>query len=130
MPPCRTSPAYYRSSTFPCEHLAQQAEAWGPLAGLVNNAGITQDGLTMRMKDEAWDEVKVHVEKATALPEDLVKPYLGVLHLVAAAGLAGSGQQTAAEERLADAQNAGDKELADASLKDLEALRELIAAKL
>ena len=45
------------STTEGCEHLAQQAEAWGPLAGLVNNAGITQDGLTMRMKDEAWDEV-------------------------------------------------------------------------
>jgi len=45
------------STTEGCEHLAQQAEALGPLAGLVNNAGITQDGLTMRMKDEAWDEV-------------------------------------------------------------------------
>ncbi len=24
---------------------------------LVNNAGITRDGLIMRMKDEAWDDV-------------------------------------------------------------------------
>ncbi|ADY12303.1 3-oxoacyl-[acyl-carrier-protein] reductase [Sphaerochaeta globosa] len=29
----------------------------GTLDVLVNNAGITRDGLIMRMKDEAWDEV-------------------------------------------------------------------------
>lgn len=29
----------------------------GTVDVLVNNAGITRDGLIMRMKDEAWDEV-------------------------------------------------------------------------
>ena len=29
----------------------------GPVEVLVNNAGITADGLVMRMKDEAWDRV-------------------------------------------------------------------------
>ncbi len=32
-------------------------EEAGQLDVLVNNAGITRDGLIMRMKDEAWDEV-------------------------------------------------------------------------
>ena len=32
-------------------------EVLGPVAILVNNAGITRDGLLMRMKDEDWDRV-------------------------------------------------------------------------
>ena len=31
--------------------------AGGPISVLVNNAGITRDGLLMRMKDEDWDDV-------------------------------------------------------------------------
>ncbi len=30
---------------------------FGPIAILVNNAGITRDNLLMRMKDEEWDEI-------------------------------------------------------------------------
>ena len=33
------------------------AEAFGPVNILVNNAGITRDGLLMRMKDEDWEAV-------------------------------------------------------------------------
>ncbi|MES2074394.1 MAG: 3-oxoacyl-ACP reductase FabG [Pseudomonadota bacterium] len=32
-------------------------KTWGVVAILVNNAGITQDQLAMRMKDEEWDSV-------------------------------------------------------------------------
>ncbi len=32
-------------------------EAWGPIDVLVNNAGIIDDGLLIRMPDEAWDRV-------------------------------------------------------------------------
>jgi 3-oxoacyl-[acyl-carrier protein] reductase len=32
-------------------------KTWGAVAILVNNAGITQDQLAMRMKDEDWDSV-------------------------------------------------------------------------
>jgi 3-oxoacyl-[acyl-carrier protein] reductase len=32
-------------------------ERWGRLDVLVNNAGITRDGLILRMKDEDWDQV-------------------------------------------------------------------------
>ena len=31
--------------------------AWGPVELLVNNAGITNDGLIVRMSDDAWDDV-------------------------------------------------------------------------
>ena len=30
---------------------------WGPVTVLVNNAGVTRDGLLMRMSDDAWREV-------------------------------------------------------------------------
>ncbi|MCZ7525747.1 MAG: 3-oxoacyl-[acyl-carrier-protein] reductase [Acidimicrobiia bacterium] len=32
-------------------------ETWGPATVLVNNAGVTRDGLLVRMSDEHWDEV-------------------------------------------------------------------------
>ncbi|MGB0965438.1 MAG: 3-oxoacyl-ACP reductase FabG [Litorivicinus sp.] len=37
--------------------LAQITEKLGPIAVLVNNAGITRDTLMMRMKDEDWSDV-------------------------------------------------------------------------
>jgi 3-oxoacyl-[acyl-carrier protein] reductase len=37
--------------------LAELAKAAGDIAILVNNAGITRDNLSMRMKDAEWDEV-------------------------------------------------------------------------
>ncbi|CAN5551298.1 3-oxoacyl-[acyl-carrier-protein] reductase [soil metagenome] len=41
-----------------CKRLvAEVGEALGSLDVLVNNAGITRDGLTMRMKDEDWTAV-------------------------------------------------------------------------
>jgi 3-oxoacyl-[acyl-carrier protein] reductase len=41
-----------------CEALVGEVEKrFGPIAILVNNAGITRDNLAMRMKDEEWDAV-------------------------------------------------------------------------
>ena len=37
--------------------VARATERWGRLDILVNNSGITRDGLLMRMKDEDWDAV-------------------------------------------------------------------------
>ncbi len=37
--------------------IAHAEEAMGSIDVLVNNAGITRDGLAMRMKDEDWDDV-------------------------------------------------------------------------
>lgn len=36
---------------------AQAEKAFGPVEILVNNAGVTKDGLAMRMSPEAWSEV-------------------------------------------------------------------------
>ncbi|CAN5439481.1 3-oxoacyl-ACP reductase FabG [soil metagenome] len=41
-----------------CEAVVQETQKeFGSLSVLVNNAGITQDQLAMRMKDEDWDKV-------------------------------------------------------------------------
>jgi len=39
------------------EAIAKAARDFGPIAILVNNAGITKDGLAMRMKKDDWDTV-------------------------------------------------------------------------
>ena len=39
------------------EAFAKVAKEFGPIAVLVNNAGITKDGLAMRMKKDDWDTV-------------------------------------------------------------------------
>jgi len=39
------------------EALARTAKDFGPIAILVNNAGITKDGLALRMKKDDWDVV-------------------------------------------------------------------------
>ncbi len=36
---------------------AQAAERFGPVTVLVNNAGVTRDGLALRMSSEAWHQV-------------------------------------------------------------------------
>lgn len=45
------------STTEGCEALVAAALALGDLDIVVNNAGITDDGLMLRMKDDAWDHV-------------------------------------------------------------------------
>jgi 3-oxoacyl-[acyl-carrier protein] reductase len=40
-----------------CEALTSAALALGPIAILVNNAGVTDDSLLMRMTDAQWDDV-------------------------------------------------------------------------
>lgn len=37
--------------------IAATTEALGPITILVNNAGLTRDGLILRMKDDAWSDV-------------------------------------------------------------------------
>jgi 3-oxoacyl-[acyl-carrier protein] reductase len=41
----------------PNELIATATEAMGSIDILINNAGLTRDGLTMRMKDEDWQSV-------------------------------------------------------------------------
>jgi 3-oxoacyl-[acyl-carrier protein] reductase len=48
------------------DQLVAAAEAIGPLYALVNNAGMTKDGLALRMKDDDWN---------TVLEVDLAAPF-------------------------------------------------------
>ena len=40
-----------------CQDFCKQVTELGPVAVLVNNAGITKDTLMLRMKDDDWDDV-------------------------------------------------------------------------
>ena len=49
----------------------------GQIDILVNNAGVTRDNLTMRMKDEEWDEViRINLEAAFRLMRAATKPMM------------------------------------------------------
>jgi len=73
---------------------------FGPIQILVNNAGITKDGLLMRMKDEAWNEVlKTNLNASfytcRAVCRDMVKARAGrIINLSSIVGMRGQGGQT------------------------------------
>src|SRR6185503_21110322 len=50
-------PADLRDATEPDALVAAAEQAAGPLAVLVNNAGMTRDMLALRMRDEDWQAV-------------------------------------------------------------------------
>ncbi len=53
----------------------------GKLDILVNNAGVTRDNLTMRMKDDEWDQViKVNLEASFRLMRAAMKPMMKARH--------------------------------------------------
>jgi 3-oxoacyl-[acyl-carrier protein] reductase len=74
--------------------------ACGPIQILVNNAGITRDGLLMRMKNEQWDEVIQTNLTGTfytcrAVCRDMIKQRWGrIVNLSSIVGLRGQGGQT------------------------------------
>ena len=52
-------------------------EALGKIDILVNNAGVTRDNLTMRMKDEEWDDViRINLEAAFSLMRAANRPMM------------------------------------------------------
>ena len=60
-----TSPTPTRST----RRSARSRAAFGPVTILVNNAGITRDGLVVRMSDEQWGAVRRH-ESHRRVPHD------------------------------------------------------------
>lgn len=76
------------------------SEALGPISILVNNAGITRDGLLMRMKDEDWATVidtnltgAFHCSRAVT--RGMLKQRYGrIVTISSVVGLRGQGGQT------------------------------------
>lgn len=80
--------------------VAAVADALGPVSILVNNAGITRDGLLMRMKDDAWREVLDTNLTGTfhccrAVCRGMVKARYGrIVNISSIVGIRGQGGQT------------------------------------
>jgi 3-oxoacyl-[acyl-carrier protein] reductase len=72
----------------------------GPIAILVNNAGITRDNLLMRMKDEEWDEIMATNLKSVfrlskAVVRDMMKARFGrIINITSVIGAIGNAGQT------------------------------------
>ena len=83
------------------EALVGQAEAaLGPLDILINNAGITRDGLAVRMKDEDWDKVlMVNLTSSFGLARAALKGMMKRRHgriigITSVVGVTGNAGQT------------------------------------
>ena len=81
--------------------LADAASALaGPISILVNNAGITRDGLLMRMKDDDWDSVlEVNMTASMSLcraaMRDMMKARAGrIISISSVVGVTGNAGQT------------------------------------
>lgn len=82
------------------EMVASVTDSLGPPQVLVNNAGLTRDGLLMRMKDADWDSVmKTNLDGAfyccRAVVRGMIKQRYGrIVNLSSIVGLHGQGGQT------------------------------------
>lgn len=76
-----------------------EAEAGTPLDILINNAGLTRDGLMMRMKDEDWRQVfTVDLESPFRLCRAAVKSMIRrrtgrIINIASIVGISGNGGQ-------------------------------------
>jgi 3-oxoacyl-[acyl-carrier protein] reductase len=82
------------------EELANQIVAdFGTIDAVVNNAGITRDGLLMRMSEEQWDVViNVNLKSVFNLTKAVIKPMMkakkgSIINLTSVVGLRGNAGQ-------------------------------------
>jgi 3-oxoacyl-[acyl-carrier protein] reductase len=99
---------------------ARIAEELGPLSILVNNAGITRDQLSMRMKDEDWDAViATNLSAVFKLSKLAMKPMMkartgrmiNITSVVGTSGNAGQANYAAAKAGVAGMTKALAREL-------------------
>ena len=99
---------------------AKISEELGPLAILVNNAGITRDQLSMRMKDEDWDAViATNLSSVFKLSKLAMKPMMkartgrmiNITSVVGTSGNAGQANYAAAKAGVAGMTKALAREL-------------------
>lgn len=80
--------------------IAQILEKWGSVDVLVNNGGITRDGLLMKMSEEDWDRViAVNLKSVYNLCQALVRPMIKarrgkIISITSVTGLVGNAGQT------------------------------------
>lgn len=73
---------------------------FGTLDGLVNNAGITKDGLLMRMTEENWDMViNTNLKSVFNLTKSAIKPlmkqkYGSIVNITSVVGISGNAGQS------------------------------------
>lgn len=97
----------------------------GELHILVNNAGVTRDNLTMRMKDDEWDQViRVNLEAAFRLCRAVAKPMMkqrfgrivSITSVVGATGNPGQANYAASKAGLVGMSKALAQELASRNI--------------
>lgn len=72
---------------------------FGTLDGLVNNAGVTKDGLLMRMSEEQWDTViNINLKSVFNLTKAAIKPlmkqkYGSIINITSVVGISGNAGQ-------------------------------------
>ncbi len=93
----RSDAADYKAAE---ELVAQVTADFGTIDVLVNNAGITRDGLLMRMTEEAWDEVmRVNLKSVFNLTKACTRPMMkaksgSIINLTSVVGIRGNAGQS------------------------------------